>query len=75
MVEEKNGPSSDGTDYDRRTLINLLAAIFLCLIALAAAYVITTLDRQWKLERCIASGRRDCAPLQVPPKGVKEPVR
>jgi hypothetical protein len=75
MVEEKDGLSSDGTDYERRTLINLLAAVFLCLIALAAAYVITTLDRQWKLERCIASGRRDCAPLQVPPNGVKEPVR
>jgi hypothetical protein len=74
MGDEKDH-EADAPDYDRRTFINLLAGVFLGLLALAAAYVIITLDRQWKLERCVMSGRRDCAPLQVPPNGFKEPVR
>jgi hypothetical protein len=62
-------------NYEHRTLVNLLAAVFLLLLALGAAYVLTTMDRQWKLERCLASGRRDCAPLPVPPGNVRSPVR
>jgi Na+/glutamate symporter len=75
MSDDEDGSNSDEPDYERRTLVNLLAAVFLICLALAAAYVITTLDRQWKLERCIASGRRDCAPLQIPPNSLREPVR
>jgi hypothetical protein len=75
MHEERDGQDSETPDYERRTFVNLLATAFLVLLALAAAYVITTLDRQWKLERCVASGRRDCAPIQNPPNGVREPVR
>jgi hypothetical protein len=62
-------------NYEHRTFVNLLAAVLLLVLALGAAYVLTTMDRQWKLERCLASGRRDCAPLQVPPGNVRNPVR
>jgi hypothetical protein len=75
MPEEPPDLDSETPNYEHRTFVNLLAAAFLLLLALGAAYVLITMDQQRKLERCIASGRRDCAPLQTPPGRVRDPVR
>jgi hypothetical protein len=73
--EDPVDQDAETSNYEHRTLVNLLAAVVLLLLAIGAAYVLTTMDRQWKLERCLASGRRDCAPLQVLPGTVRNPVR
>jgi hypothetical protein len=51
----------DDTDYDQRTLANLTATIALLLMALALTATVRSFQRQQTLERCLASGRRDCA--------------
>jgi hypothetical protein len=47
-------------DGESRTLINLVAAIFLLLLAIAMVWVVKTMDDRRKLQRCLDSGRRDC---------------
>jgi hypothetical protein len=50
-------------DAAHRTLINLIAAIFVLALAIAAFWLLKTLDERRKLENCLASGRRDCIPI------------
>ena len=45
---------------EHRTLINLLAAIAVLVIAIAAFWLISFLDEKRKIENCVEAGRRDC---------------
>jgi hypothetical protein len=59
-------PSSDGQgenereERERRTLVNLLAAIALLVVAISAVWLMNYLDQRRKLELCLEAGRRDC---------------
>lgn len=76
MADDPGGPDRKKDDYEHRNFVNLVAAAFLALLALIAAYALISLDRQMKLERCLASGRRDCMPIDAPsPARMREPVR
>jgi hypothetical protein len=53
-------------DLAHRNFVNLVAAIFLIILAIAAIWVVKTLDEHRRIENCIASGRRDCLILVDP---------
>jgi hypothetical protein len=75
MAKKPDGSDHGKDDYEHRTFVNLVSAAFLALLALVAVYALTSLDRQMKMERCLASGRRDCLPVEAPVDRVREPVR
>jgi hypothetical protein len=51
-------------DEAHRKFVNLLAAIVILALAIAAVWVFKLLDDQRKLANCAASGRHDCIPLE-----------
>lgn len=57
----------DDTDYDRRTFINLAATIVPLVYAIAMVLTLTALSERNRMERCIASGRKDCVAVPAPP--------
>ncbi len=61
----------DDTDYDRRGFVNLVATIVLLVYALALAWTLLALGERERLERCIASGRKDCVALPALPGTVR----
>ena len=50
-------------DEGHRNFVNLIAAIFVLLLAIAAIWLFKSLDEHRRIENCIASGRRDCIPI------------
>jgi hypothetical protein len=55
------GPQGPHDEDDRRTLTNLLAAIAMLLVAIAAICRTRVLDEQRRnLVACVEAGRRDC---------------
>lgn len=50
----------DDTDYERRTLANLVATIALLLVALALTWTVQATQQRRAVERCVFSGRLDC---------------
>lgn len=63
-------PQPDDTDYERRTLANLVATIALLLVALALTWTVRAYQDSEALERCLLTGRFDCAasPLVLEPR-------
>lgn len=57
----------DETDYDHRHFVNLAAIAFLLALAFCLAWTVKIFDEQLELERCIASGRKDCVEISTPP--------
>jgi hypothetical protein len=55
----------DDTDYERRTLANLVATIALLLVALALTWTVQAMERRRALERCVYSGRLACPAAQA----------
>jgi hypothetical protein len=47
-------------EREQRTFVNLLAAILLLLLAMAAIWLIRSLDERRRLELCVESNRRGC---------------
>ncbi len=62
----KRRPAADDTDYAHRDFINLAAAAFLLLIAIAIVWTVRALEDYEKLQRCLNSGRRDCVQIGAP---------
>ena len=56
-------PESERAERDRRTLINLIAAVAILVLTLAAIWLLRALDQSRKLEACLESGRRDCVKI------------
>ncbi|MGO9772109.1 MAG: hypothetical protein ACLPSW_21690 [Roseiarcus sp.] len=66
--------SGDESEDERRVFVNLAAAIAVLVLAIAAFWVMKTLDDRRKLENCLNSGRRDCVELVEPAAGApREP--
>ncbi len=61
-------PRSDGdeTDYQHRNFINLVAAIVVLAIAIGIVWVVKEIEADEALNRCLATGRRDCVLLDAP---------
>ena len=56
---------SEGRDERaHRTFVNLAAAAFLLLLAIAIIWVFKTLDDQRKLQDCLNSGRKNCVEIE-----------
>jgi len=53
------------TDSRRPALIGLLVV---AVLVVAAYYLVTALREEGKFEDCVASGRTNCAPLDIPRK-------
>ena len=60
-------PHDDGPEPDSRrpALIGLVVVLAL---VVAAYFLMTALRKNADLEDCLMSGRKNCAPIEVPPK-------
>jgi hypothetical protein len=53
-----------------RNFINLVAAVVLLTIAIGVVWVVKAMEANEALNRCVATGRRDCVRLDVPPRPI-----
>ncbi len=64
--------AEDGQEREHRTFVNLVAAIAILILAIAAIWLIGFLDDKRKIQACLEAGRRDCLqrfdPAAAPPK-------
>lgn len=56
----------EADERQRRTSVNLLAAIAALLLAAAAIWLLQSLSERQKLQNCLESGRHDCLELARP---------
>ncbi len=61
-------PGDDDEDPERRNIANLVALIAVVVLVLLGYWAFTAIDRQRKLQICLAEGRRDCLELVSPTK-------
>ncbi len=74
-------PSQADDEAERETYahlhhVNLIAAAFLLVLALALSWTMLAFEHQQELERCFAAGRHDCVDIPAPPHvGILPPLR
>ena len=68
MDPRDDGPDSrdNGPDSRRPAVIGLIVVLVL---VVAAYFLVTALRQNANLEDCLMSGRKNCAPIEVPSKG------
>jgi hypothetical protein len=64
MSETK--PPEDPDDEGDRTATNIFLAVFFVLIVGGGVWLVNALLDQKKIQDCVAQGRRNCAPIDVP---------
>jgi hypothetical protein len=64
MSDRRDDPP--GHDSRRPAVIGLIVVLAL---VVAAYFLVTALRNNANLEDCLMSGRRNCAPIEVPAKG------
>ena len=57
--------SEEQQDEDRRTAA-LMGFIIVLMLAIAGLVLVRELAKKSQLEDCLMSGRRNCAPIEVP---------
>ena len=57
----------DHTDYERRMRVNIAVGLGLAALLGILIWSVQAVEESERLQRCYASGRRDCVPLKVPP--------
>jgi hypothetical protein len=63
------GPHSDERNGDRdRTVTNLVLLLIFAAIVGAGIWLASAMHAARKADECIAQGRRNCVPLEVPPR-------
>ncbi len=70
-LDQRPTQSSDEVDYAQRDFINLVATIFLLVLAITIAWTLRTVTDNEKQLRCVESGRRDCMQIVTPPQGMR----
>ena len=60
-----SGPDDDGREPDPRRAALLGLAVVLALVV-AGYFLFTALRQKAQLEDCLMSGRRNCAPIELP---------
>lgn len=63
--------ASDEVDYAQRDFVNLVATIFLLLLAIVITWTVRAVTDNEKQLRCVESGRRDCVQIAAPPQGMR----
>ena len=63
MTHNPNDQDDDGGGSRRAALIGLVVTL---LLVVAGYYLTTMLRHQGQMEDCLMSGRRNCAPLDIP---------
>ncbi len=53
--------NDEAEEQDRRTRVNLVAAIVILLLVIGGYWLFTTLNDGRRLELCLEAGRRDCS--------------
>ncbi len=69
---------NDHTDYSHRRRVNIIAGISIAVLLGILIWTLQTFLEYERLQRCYASGRRNCEKLDIPdtaPAGVVAPVR
>ncbi len=61
----------DEVDYAQRDFINLVATIFLLVLALCISWTVRAVTDNERQLRCVESGRRDCVQITTPPQGMR----
>ena len=64
-------PAPDEVDYAQRDFVNLVATIFLLLLALVISWTVRAVTDNEQQLRCVESGRRDCVQIAAPPQGMR----
>jgi len=69
MSEKASGETDE---REHRTFVNLVAAIAVLVLAIAAIWLLNFLDEKRKIQACVEAGRRDCLqrfdPSAAPPR-------
>ena len=70
MPEPRDAPQRkpDPTDYRQRSRVNRIAFIGVCLLIALGWYAAKIFVEHEKLGACIASGRKTCVDLNLPPR-------
>ena len=58
-------------DYARRDFVNLVATVFLLVLALGVTWTVRAVTENERQLRCVESGRRDCVQIAAPPQGIR----
>jgi hypothetical protein len=58
-------------DYAQRDFVNLVATIFLLLLAIVMSWTVRAVTDNERQQRCFESGRKDCVQIAVPPQGMR----
>ncbi len=58
-------------DYAQRDFVNLVAAVFLLVLAISMAWTVRAMTEYERQQRCLESGRRDCVQIASPPQGMR----
>ena len=67
MPDEDRPPRparNDAEERSHRTFVNLVAAAFLLILAIAIVWLVKSLDDQRKLQSCLNAGRRNCVEVE-----------
>jgi hypothetical protein len=64
---ETSNDRDDGEADSRRAA--LVGLIVIALLVVAALYLVQALHHKSQLEDCLMAGRRNCAPIETPPRG------
>lgn len=63
---EKGGEDHEQDEEDERRLGFLLALIAVAVIVALGLWLLWTMWENEKLQECLITGRRDCAPVAIP---------
>ena len=53
-------PADEREEREHRVFVNLMAAIAMLVLAIAAIWLLRFIDDRRKIESCLEAGRRDC---------------
>jgi hypothetical protein len=65
MTQQRDGDPEPESDSERRTTNTVMALFFVAIVG-AGIWLVNALVDHRKLDNCIAQGRRNCAPIEVP---------
>ena len=64
-MENEQNPRDNDDERDRKVM-NLFLLVFFVLVLGAGFWLVNAMLAQRDLDNCLAQGRRNCAPIEVP---------
>jgi hypothetical protein len=66
---EQEPPGQDEAEDEReRRVTNVFMLVFFAAVIGAGIWLVNAMVDQRRLDDCLAQGRRNCAPIEVPPR-------